>query len=110
MKGSLYKITNKVNNKMYIGITFQNPPIKRWNGHKSKARNGGRLPLYESIRKYGEDNFEFEVIYTDIEEEQLYINNCLKWALKASSPKVLSIFSPKYHSLVLAARNSAQSF
>lgn len=72
MKGALYKITNQINNKRYIGITFQKPPYKRWIGHKSKARNGNSLPLYNAIRKYGEDNFEFEILFENVDEEMLY--------------------------------------
>lgn len=42
----LYKITNKINNKMYFGITTQNPPIKRWTGHKSVAKVNKKIDHY----------------------------------------------------------------
>jgi group I intron endonuclease len=57
----LYKITNLVNNKIYIGQTAK--PSKRWSDHKSEAKRGHKkYPLYLSIRKHGEDNFKFEII------------------------------------------------
>lgn len=60
----IYKITNKTNNKVYIG---QSTDIeKRWGEHKRNAFNSNThtyyYPLYLAIRKYGLDNFVFEVI------------------------------------------------
>jgi len=57
---TIYKITNKVNNKCYIGFT-QNIE-KRWRSHKSKNGSKNKL-LYKSFTKYGIDNFSFEIIY-----------------------------------------------
>ena len=68
--GWIYIITNKINNKLYIGRTIQNPPKKRIRQHfydaKSKAAYAKRfkdIPLYKAIRKYGEDNFSVEFIH-----------------------------------------------
>lgn len=56
----IYKIQNLINGKIYIG---QSVHIKaRFNAHKSEARNGNTRPLYNAIRKYGVENFSFEVI------------------------------------------------
>lgn len=60
----IYKITNKINNKVYIG---QSVDIKRrWYEHKARAfdpnNNCYDKPLYRSFRKHGLDNFLFEVI------------------------------------------------
>lgn len=57
---SIYKITNKVNSKVYIGFT-QNLQRRWWahrsfNGSKTKA-------LYLSMQKYGRDNFCLDVLY-----------------------------------------------
>lgn len=56
----VYKITNLVNNKCYIGIT--NNLEYRWHCHRN-APNYPYLknPLYSAIRKYGIENFEFKV-------------------------------------------------
>ena len=60
----IYKLTNKINKKIYIGQT--NNFKKRMNSHKSVAYNTNatsyNLPLYCAIRKYGWDNFLKEVV------------------------------------------------
>ena len=59
----IYKITNKINNKVYIGKTL-NTIEERWREHISdypKARNEKR-PLYDAINKYGIQNFKIEEI------------------------------------------------
>lgn len=56
----IYKIQNLINGKIYIG---QSVHIKaRFNQHKNEAKNGNTRPLYNAIRKYGVENFSFEVI------------------------------------------------
>jgi len=56
---SLYRITNTINRKIYIGQTVQ--PDKRWNQHRNDAANP-KVPFHYAIKKYGAHNFEFEVI------------------------------------------------
>jgi len=61
--GYIYKITNTVNNKAYVGVTIQQNVVDRWNAHKSSIRNGRGCPfLAKAFKKYGEDAFRFEVI------------------------------------------------
>jgi group I intron endonuclease len=55
----IYKITNAINGKCYIGQTRQ--PQKRWYQHKHDAANP-RMPIHHAIRKYGNEAFEFKVI------------------------------------------------
>lgn len=59
---SIYRITNLLNNKIYIGQTKD--PKTRWSRHKSDARLDKKYNwhLYDAMRKYGVDNFVFEVI------------------------------------------------
>lgn len=59
--GYIYKITNLINNKLYIGKTVTSI-AHRWDQHKSAAKNRGQWALYKAIRKYGEDNFSIEMI------------------------------------------------
>ena len=63
---SIYCFTNKVNGKKYIGSTIQAPNI-RYNQHIYNATHDNahqyEYPLYQAIRKYGLDNFTFDVIY-----------------------------------------------
>ena len=68
--GYIYKITNKVNNKSYVGYTAN--PQARWVAHR---HNQGSKLVYQAIKKYGVDKFTFEVIAEDtVENEQQYIN------------------------------------
>ena len=60
----IYKITNKVNGKIYIGKT-KNKLNSRWNGHKTTALTRKTdTCISRSIRKYGVDNFEIIQIDT----------------------------------------------
>lgn len=61
MKGYIYTVTNKTNGKQYVGKTTENPS-KYWNMHKSRANTGVIKVLYNAMRKYGNDCFEFEII------------------------------------------------
>jgi group I intron endonuclease len=58
----IYKITNTVNNKMYIGQTIQKNPKMRWYDHCARTRRGQNNHLYNSMRLYGIENFSWEVI------------------------------------------------
>lgn len=66
----IYKITNTVNNKSYVGYTTN--PESRWRDHK---HNRGSKLVSQAIKKYGVDQFTFEVIAEDtVENEQKYID------------------------------------
>lgn len=67
--GYIYKITNLINNKIYIGKTVSSIAY-RWDQHKSAAKHGVEWYLYNAIRKYGEDNFKIEQI-EEIKDELL---------------------------------------
>ncbi|CAB4130069.1 grpIintron_endo, group I intron endonuclease [uncultured Caudovirales phage] len=56
----LYKITNKVNGKLYIGITKLTLD-QRWQQHCRDATNA-KYPIHRAIDKYGTENFTIEVI------------------------------------------------
>lgn len=70
--GTIYKITNKINGKCYIG---QAQDVKtRFSNHRANAfcKNSNNIPkLYNAFRKYGLDNFSFYVISNEIENFQL---------------------------------------
>lgn len=69
--GYIYKITNIINNKCYIGETIQTPE-KRWKDHKSAfKRNGGCTALKSAILKYGLENFKFEVLIICFDQDRL---------------------------------------
>ena len=58
----IYKLTNKINNKFYIGITSETLN-HRWKGHCRKARFGSTSNLHQAIRKYGEENWSKEILF-----------------------------------------------
>ena len=66
----VYCITNKVNGKKYIGMTGRTLN-QRWNSHCSSAKNGSPFRFHSAIRKYGEESFDLEILYNNLE-----INSC----------------------------------
>jgi len=75
----VYKYTNKVNGKVYIGITSRGLE-RRHKEHLMEVDRASRnLPFYNALRKYGEENFELEQIDTAdsydelLEKEKFYI-------------------------------------
>lgn len=75
----IYKITNQINEKCYIGQSVNIE--KRWIAHKSNAANSDfkyKTALYPAIKKYGLSNFTFEIIEECLpdqldEKEKYYI-------------------------------------
>lgn len=67
MLKSIYKITNKLNGKCYIGQT--NNIQSRFSDHKrmGSAEEEQNKILYKAFKKYGVENFTFEVIEENIE-------------------------------------------
>ena len=59
----IYKITNCVNDKIYIGKTYLNPD-QRFKQHcnESKKSEKKNRPLYSAMNKYGVENFSIEQI------------------------------------------------
>lgn len=67
----IYKIENLINGNKYIGQS--NNITKRWNAEKRTAFNekdpGYEYPLSRALRKYGIENFSFEIIEECPEEK-----------------------------------------
>ena len=59
----IYKITNKVNGKLYIGKTL-NSIESRFKEHIADSQRGNKQhrPLYKAFNKYGIENFKIELI------------------------------------------------
>lgn len=81
----IYKITNTVNGKIYVGQTVRTLEERKWQ-HINTAKHGHKNHLYNAMRKYGIENFKFEKIcdVDNIEDlnilERYYIAkyNCIK--------------------------------
>ena len=77
MTGFIYKITNKLNDKVYIGKTLSTIE-ERWKIHIRDSRKDkiGNRPLYKAIKKYGVENFLIEKIeecdYKVLSEREIY--------------------------------------
>lgn len=80
----IYKITNSINGKIYVGKSIDIE--KRWKEHirHSRIRFQASKPLYKAFKKYGIENFKFEVIeecdicvLDEREKEHICELNCL---------------------------------
>ena len=85
----IYKITNKINQKCYIGKSIDIE--QRFKKHKTNAlwksdKNFKyNYPLYQAFRKYGIENFSFEILEECKEEE-----------LDTKEQFYYNLFQPKY--------------
>lgn len=69
--GVIYKITNLINNKVYIGQTIRNINI-RFKDHIKYANNKKcSMPIALAIKKYGKENFICEIIHYCNSQEEL---------------------------------------
>lgn len=91
----IYKITNKIDNKFYIGYTSRKNPMLRWSIHKAYAKkpynNHGNGYLYNAMRKHGIENFSFEILAWGEDEDA---------GLRVAEPLFIEIFNPHYNMTV----------
>ena len=57
----VYKITNKINGKSYIGMTVRTIE-ERFRSHISATRQGSNFRFHSAIRKYGVDCWDLEIL------------------------------------------------
>lgn len=79
----IYKTTCLINNKIYIGLTKNSLHDRKWR-HLYYAKTGIGNGLHNAIRKYGEENFLWEIIdtaktYKELQEKEIF------WIAKLSS-------------------------
>lgn len=71
--GYIYKITNQVNGKIYIGQTYRTVEL-RWKEHLSHIN--GRYPINRAIKKYTPFSFKIETIEqcddSHLDEREIY--------------------------------------
>lgn len=69
----IYKISNDINDKLYIGKTLYTIE-RRWSQHKNNARTRKdleHLPLYSAMNKHGIEHFSIEAIEEVKDEKKL---------------------------------------
>jgi group I intron endonuclease len=65
----IYRFTNKINNKVYIGSSKN---IQKRKEEHIFGKKGGSKLLYLAISKYGIENFEFEILEPVFDENKLF--------------------------------------
>lgn len=81
MEKAIYKITNNINGKCYIGQSID--PQHRFVAHCSRAAcDADNSPIHAAIKKYGRENFSLEIIewtenYNQREKELIIQYNSL---------------------------------
>ena len=68
---TVYQHKNKINGKIYIGITSQKPE-DRWGSQGCNYKSSPHF--YSAIQKYGWNNFEHNILFTELTKEEA----CLK--------------------------------
>lgn len=66
----IYKVTNKINQKSYVGKT-ELSLSKRKSNHLSDTKRGCEFAFHRALRKYGEENFVWEIVEDSIEDRIL---------------------------------------
>jgi group I intron endonuclease len=84
----IYRITNNLNHKAYIGYTIENPPKKRYRAHIYLARKGSTSHIHRAIRKDGITNFSFEVLCWGEDH---------KAGLEIAEPLMIELFPHEYN-------------
>lgn len=74
----IYKITNQINGKSYIGLTTKDRPTDRYSQHRYLSRhpeqengNNPNSAIHAAMRKYGINNFTFEIVEEVPEDQNL---------------------------------------
>lgn len=73
----IYKITNKINNKIYIGKVYNKSIYDRFNRHCNDAKPLSKSYVDRAINKYGKENFIVEEIDTasslqELNDKEIY--------------------------------------
>lgn len=70
--GYIYKITNMVNGKIYIGQTIRNIDV-RWKEH---LKASDKFPIHMALRKYGHHSFKIEEVErcsdSDLDQREIF--------------------------------------
>src|SRR4051812_11349941 len=79
----IYKATNLINSKSYIGFTRSLRDRKYQ--HENSARKGSGFAFHAAIRKYGSENFSWEILYCGWDK---------RYMLEAIEPGFIEYYDP----------------
>jgi group I intron endonuclease len=79
----IYKITNRITNKVYVGVTRRTLAL-RWRGHLKQAAQGKLYPLYRAMRRDGLQNFSIEQLDVADTEKAMFEKE-MAWISKLKS-------------------------
>lgn len=71
MTCGIYKITNRLNNKSYIGKSINVEKRMQRHTFKSEHRRFPNKTLYKALEKYGVDSFDFDILESDVPKDKL---------------------------------------
>lgn len=67
----IYKVENLINGKIYIGLTIRTLEARKSQHIRDALNNKDKNVFHRALRKYGEENFKWEVIDNAETEEEL---------------------------------------
>lgn len=85
---TIYTVTNMLNKHSYVGFTSRMCPEKRWMEHQRLAHNGSKFHFHCAIRKYGVDNFKWNVLEEGTDP---------KIGKEFREPHWISVLKPEYN-------------
>lgn len=81
----VYKHTNKINGKAYVGITSRKDVKIRWGRNGIGYKNNEHF--YNAIKKYGWENFDHEILYSGVSKDRaLYLEGMLSEIYRSTDP------------------------
>ena len=70
IKGYIYIIKNKINEKVYIGQTLLSVE-ERFKQHTKPSNSKKHYKIYKAMNKYSVENFYYEILESDVSEEDI---------------------------------------
>jgi group I intron endonuclease len=84
----IYRVVNSLTGDSYIGFTTKMNPESRFERHKRNALRGMKFHLYAAMRKYGTENFSFEI---------LEMGENTDYGHKVAEPLYIAWLQPRYN-------------
>lgn len=103
----IYQYTNQINGKQYIGQTIN--PEQRFKQHKSSAFNKNdkdyEAPLHRAFRKYGYENFTYEILMEEYNNDIDLLNLIESYYIQKYNSKI-----PNGYNILDGGKNSEREY